>query len=66
MYLLRLNLHDWSDKYSKMIIKALIPALKPGAKVVVNDRLIPSRGEVHYLAEREARSVFLYMFTKQG
>ena len=59
VYLLRLVLHDWSDKYSKMIIKALIPALKPGAKVVVNDRLIPGRGEVHYLAEREARSVFL-------
>ena len=59
VYLLRLILHDWSDKYSRMIIKALIPALKPGAKVVVNDRLIPGRGEVHYLAEREARSVFL-------
>ena len=59
VYLLRLVLHDWSDKYSKMIIRALIPALKPGAKVVVNDRLIPGRGKVHYLTEREARSVFL-------
>ena len=60
VYLLRLVLHDWSDKYSKMIIKALIPALKSGAKVVINDRVIPGRGETPYLVEREARSVLLY------
>lgn len=59
VYLLRLVLHDWSDKYAKMIVKALIPALKPGAKIVVNERVVPGRGEVHYLAEREARSVFI-------
>lgn len=55
VYLLRLVLHDWSDKYAKMIIQSLIPALKPGAKVVINDRVIPGRHQVHYLAEREAR-----------
>jgi len=57
IYLLRLVLHDWSDKYAKMILKALIPALKPGAKVVINDRVIPSWREAPYLKEREARSV---------
>lgn len=56
IYLLRLVLHDWSDKYSTMIIKALIPALKPGAKIVVSDRVIPGHGEAPYLVEREARS----------
>ena len=55
VYLLRLVLHDWSDKYSKLIVRALIPALKPGAKIVINDRVIPGRGEAHYLVEREAR-----------
>ncbi|KAL9608656.1 MAG: hypothetical protein Q9167_006523 [Letrouitia subvulpina] len=55
VYLLRLVLHDWSDKYSKMIIRALVPALKPGAKIVINDRVIPGRGEAPYLIEREAR-----------
>ena len=60
VYLLRLILHNWSDKYSKMIIKALIPALKPGAKIVINDRVLPGRGEAPYLVEREARSVLLY------
>lgn len=59
VYLLRLVLHDWSDKYAKMIIKALIPALRPGAKVLLNERVIPGHNEVSYLAEREARSVSL-------
>ena len=62
VYLLRLILHDWSDKYSKLIIKALIPALKHGAKVVVNDRVVPECGETNYLTEREARSVLLYRY----
>jgi SAM-dependent methyltransferase len=59
VYLLRLVLHDWSDKYCHKIITALIPALKPGAKVVINDRVIPGRHEAHYLVEREARFVLL-------
>ncbi|KAL8743969.1 MAG: hypothetical protein Q9190_003738 [Brigantiaea leucoxantha] len=66
VYLLRLILHDWSDKYSKMIIKALVPALKPGAKVVINDRVIPGHGEAHYLAEREVRDYDMYMLAFQN
>jgi SAM-dependent methyltransferase len=55
VYLLRMILHDWSDKYGIKILRALVPALKPGAKVVINDRVIPGRHQVHYLVEREAR-----------
>ena len=55
-------LHDWSDKYSRMIIRALIPALKPGAKVVINDRVIPGYGEVPYLVKREARFAPRYKY----
>jgi hypothetical protein len=62
VYLLRLVLHDWSDKYCNKIITALIPALKPGAKVVINDRVIPGRHEAHYLVERESRLVSLCTF----
>ena len=57
VYLLRCILHDWSDKYATLILRALIPALKPGAKVVVSDRIVPGYHEVPYLAEREARLV---------
>lgn len=59
VYLLRMILHDWSDKYATKILRALVPALKPGAKVVINDRVIPGRHQVHYLVEREARSVLV-------
>ncbi|RAH70083.1 uncharacterized protein BO66DRAFT_438444 [Aspergillus aculeatinus CBS 121060] len=66
VYLLRLVLHDWSDKYALQILRALIPALQPGAKVVVNDRVVPGRHEVHYLVEREARDYDMYMMAFQN
>lgn len=60
VYLLRHVLHDWSNKYARKILQALIPALKPGAKVVLNDRIIPGYGEAHYLKEREGRYAFSF------
>ncbi|CRL28936.1 O-methyltransferase, COMT, eukaryota [Penicillium camemberti] len=66
IYLLRHVLHDWSNKYARKILQALIPALKPGAKVVLNDRSIPGYGEAHYLKEREARDYDLYMLGLQN
>jgi ubiquinone/menaquinone biosynthesis C-methylase UbiE len=58
VYLLRHVLHDWSNKYARKILQALVPALKPGSKVVLNDRIIPGYGEAHYMKEREARYAF--------
>ncbi|KAJ5372865.1 hypothetical protein N7517_004871 [Penicillium concentricum] len=66
VYLLRHVLHDWSNKYARKILQALIPALKPGAKVVLNDRIIPGYGEAHYLKEREARDYDMYMLALQN
>ncbi|KAL4876386.1 S-adenosyl-L-methionine-dependent methyltransferase [Aspergillus karnatakaensis] len=66
IYLLRQILHDWSDKYAMKIIRALIPALKSGAKVVVNDRVMPGHREVHYLVEREARDSDMSMLSFQN
>lgn len=62
IYLLRHVLHDWSNTYARKILKGLIPALKPGAKVVINDRIIPDFGEAHYLLERESRYVSAFFF----
>ncbi|GAM41030.1 O-methyltransferase [Talaromyces pinophilus] len=61
VYLLRMILHDWSDKYAIKILQGLIPALKHGAKVVINDRVMPGWQEAHYLVEREARDNDMYM-----
>lgn len=40
-YLLRACLHNWSDKYAVRVLRALIPALKPGARVVLNEVVVP-------------------------
>jgi hypothetical protein len=43
-YLFRWVLHDWSDKYAIKILRALIPALKKNAKVILNEFVLPPPG----------------------
>ena len=38
VYFMRWILHDWSDKYCIVILRALVPALKDGARVVLYER----------------------------
>ncbi|KAL3471617.1 S-adenosyl-L-methionine-dependent methyltransferase [Aspergillus californicus] len=66
VYLLRSVLHDWSDKYATKILRALIPALKAGAKVLINERVVPGFHEVHYLAERHFREFDMHMLGFQN
>ena len=33
-------LHDWSDKYCIKILKALVPAMKPGARILLSERCL--------------------------
>ncbi|KAF4626277.1 hypothetical protein G7Y89_g11881 [Cudoniella acicularis] len=40
IYYFRWILHDWSDKYCIKILKALIPALKPGARIILSERCL--------------------------
>ena len=47
VYLFRNIFHDWSDKYACMILRALIPALKYGAKILVNDYVMEEAGNDH-------------------
>ncbi|KAM4054660.1 o-methyltransferase [Hirsutella rhossiliensis] len=61
VYLLRWILHDWSDKYCVKILRALVPALKPGAKVVVNDICMPEPGQLGIAAERSLRLMDISM-----
>ena len=55
IYLLRWILHDWSDKYCVKILQCLIPALKRGARVVINDICIPEPGQLGISADRSLR-----------
>ena len=55
IYLLRWILHDWSDKYCIKTLQLLVPALKKGAKVVINDICIPQPGQLGIAADRNLR-----------
>ncbi len=57
IYLLRWILHDWSDKYCVKILHSLTPALRKGAKVVINDICIPQPGQLGISADRGLRLV---------
>ncbi|KAI9664064.1 MAG: hypothetical protein M1821_007555 [Bathelium mastoideum] len=61
VYLLRWILHDWSDKYSIKILQGLVPALKKGAKVVINDICIPPPGMLGVYADRNLRLMDISM-----
>ena len=55
VYLFRQIFHNWSDEFCVKILKALIPALKPGARVVANDHLVPPANTMSLLQERTVR-----------
>jgi hypothetical protein len=55
VYLLRWILHDWSDKYCVKILRNLIPGMRKGSKVVINDICIPEPGQLGSLADRGLR-----------
>ncbi|KAF2176818.1 S-adenosyl-L-methionine-dependent methyltransferase [Zopfia rhizophila CBS 207.26] len=41
VYFFRSTFHDWSDKYAVQILRSLIPALKKGAKIIINEVCMP-------------------------
>ena len=45
VYFFRAVFHNFPDPKAIIILRNLIPALKPGAKIVINDVLIPVVGE---------------------
>jgi trans-aconitate methyltransferase len=55
VYLLRYVLHDWGDKYCIDILRKLVPSLKPGARVVIQDHLLPEPGTMTLLQEMQMR-----------
>jgi hypothetical protein len=57
VYSLRWMLHSWSDKYCIRILQALISALKPGARVLVQETLMPEPGTVAVWKEKNIRCV---------
>ena len=61
-YLFRWIFHNWSDKYCLKILRNLIPALKAGARVVVQDNCLPEPGTLPFAEEAKIRSVAGFLF----
>lgn len=54
-FIFRWILHNWSDEYCIKILRNLIPALEPGAKIIVNDTVLPPVGTMPRWREARLR-----------
>jgi len=63
IYFFRWILHNHSDKYALNMLRQLIPALKKGAKVVINDHCLPEPGQESLWDEKIIRTMDLVMLT---
>ncbi|KAF2147921.1 hypothetical protein K461DRAFT_272114 [Myriangium duriaei CBS 260.36] len=55
VYFFRSVFHDWPDASCVQILRALIPALKPGARILINDACMPPDGALNPRANRSKR-----------
>ncbi|EAT82400.1 hypothetical protein SNOG_10065 [Parastagonospora nodorum SN15] len=61
VYFFKTIFHDWSDTYSVKTLRALILALKDGARIIIADICIPPRGAVSLYKEQWMRGLDLVM-----
>lgn len=66
VYYFRMIFHDWPDKYCIKILRQLIPVLTPGAKVVINDAVIPGPGTLPWDREAALRGSDMHMLSIQN
>ena len=55
VYFFRWILHDWSDDRASLILRNLIPALKPGANIVLQEMIMPEPGTMPFFHEKNLR-----------
>lgn len=63
MYYFRWIIHNYSTPYAINIIKNLIPALKPGARIIINDHCLREPGSEEPWDEKVIRGMDLIMLT---
>lgn len=61
VYFFRAIFHNWSHKYALQILRNLVPALKPGAKIVIADYIIPSPDKMPKSKEAALRTGIVSM-----
>lgn len=55
VYFFRMILHDWSDEEAIRILKGLVPALKPGSHILLNEWCLPEPNTASWLEEKKLR-----------
>ncbi|PCH05686.1 O-methyltransferase, family 2 [Penicillium occitanis (nom. inval.)] len=63
IYLLRFILHDHPDSVSKQIIQNIVPAMKNGSRLIINDTVIAEPNTLPRSEERKSRTMDLEMMT---
>ncbi|KAL1987596.1 hypothetical protein VTN96DRAFT_3196 [Rasamsonia emersonii] len=63
VYLLRFILHDHPDAVATQIVKNLVPALRKGSRIIINDGVLPEPNTLPRVEERIARIMDLEMMT---
>ncbi|KAK8076359.1 hypothetical protein PG994_003631 [Apiospora phragmitis] len=56
LYLFRWVLHNWPDAHVQRILRAFIPSLKPGTRVIIFDEIMPPAGSMSLSVERNQRN----------
>ncbi|KAL4882157.1 S-adenosyl-L-methionine-dependent methyltransferase [Aspergillus karnatakaensis] len=62
-YIFRNIFHNWSDSRCIEILRALIPTLRTGARIIVNDYVLPAPGTMPHMKELAVRQMDLIMLT---
>ncbi|KAK5990618.1 6-hydroxytryprostatin B O-methyltransferase [Cladobotryum mycophilum] len=62
-YFLRQVLHDWPDADAERIVRCLIPAMRPGAKLLIMDIVVPEPGATSPYMEKYLRTYDVSMFS---
>ncbi|KNG48072.1 s-adenosyl-l-methionine-dependent methyltransferase [Stemphylium lycopersici] len=61
VYYYRWTLHNWPDKYCIKTLRALVPALKKGARLLIMDVVMPPAGVLPNDLDRKLRAMDLTM-----
>ena len=59
VYFFRWIFHNWSDGYCLSILQNLVPALEPGAQLIINDICLPEPGTLPWRQESQIRYLAL-------
>ena len=57
VYFFRRIFHDWSDEYAARILRCLIGALKPGAKILIQEMIVSEFGTCSLYEQKRQRWV---------